>query len=704
MAGKNTAVSLTLMVKGQQASAEIKKLTDQQVQGTNKINRAWTQIGSAQARFVNTAKAGTQATVNTAKAGDQLLRTNRMLEGVLRQQSIQTKLQSQMLKQQANTVQQIARGMKQAEQSSKRTQQNIQQSTSLWQRGASIAGGAIAGGMFVSNAMQKPRDYSQQMTYIAATATGGQGLSTQDRLKRIQTLEQYVKDSVRQGGGKREDVAAALNELIASGKYDVSNVKPALMTSAKTAFAAGADTIDAAKMTIAMQNFGVKNINLAQDRAMRAGQIGSFEYKDMAKYLPEQMAAARASGYSGDAGLVKLLALNQMAKSTSADSASAGNNVVNLLQKLSSREFSDSIGDAVSVKNGDPTRIKGTRKPKTVFDWTTYSQEQRSQGVYGVEAFVKLLERQLAGNQKYQSLQTQIQSATTPDAKKAILGDMSNIALGSNIGQIIADRQALMAALAVVYNKDSSSKLENQISNASGTVDADLAMIKQTGWYKDQALDQEKLFAQSKAYDAVSSSLGEFKEFLTKIASENENLAAVTYGTSVAVGGLALAAGTAAFSLNSMGGIPDISTTTGNGKGKGGMSSKASKLGGLAQVVGVGALAVAADDTVTGLLDKAIEKVTGYKSDKRSPMEIYMDAQKEKQSQDNSQMIAQQQAASKFLGDIVNKLNSLINVTMQNKPIPITMPNVGGLLGDISKNAITEEKRHGAALLMYKPK
>ncbi|QQC82993.1 phage tail tape measure protein [Acinetobacter bereziniae] len=704
MAGKNTTVSLTLTVKGQQASAEIKKLTDQQVQGTNKINRAWTQIGSAQARFVNTAKAGTQATMNTARAGDHLLRTNRMLEGVLRQQSIQTKLQSQMLKQQANTVQQIARGMKQAEQSSKRTQQNIQQTSSMWQRGASIAGGTIAGGMFVSNAMQKPRDYAQQMTYIAATATGGQGLSAQDRLKRIQTLEQYVKDSVRQGGGKREDVAAALNELIASGKYDVSNVKPALMTSAKTAFAAGADTIDAAKMTIAMQNFGVKDINLAQDRAMRAGQIGSFEYKDMAKYLPEQMAAARASGYSGDAGLVKLLALNQMAKSTSADSASAGNNVVNLLQKLSSREFSDSIGDAVSIESGDPTRTKGTRKPKTVFDWTTYSQEQRSQGVYGVEAFVKLLERQLAGNQKYQSLQTQIQSATTPDAKKAILGDMSNIALGSNIGQIIADRQALMAALAVVYNKDSSSKLENQISNASGTVDADLAMIKQTGWYKDQALDQEKLFAQSKAYDAVSSSLGEFKEFLTKIASENENLAAITYGTSVAVGGLALAAGTAAFSLNSMGGIPDISTATGNGKGKGGTSSKASKLGGLAQVVGVGALAVAADDAVTGLFDKAVEKVTGYKSDKRSPMEIYMDAQKQKESQDNSQMIAQQQAASKFLGDIVNKLNSLINVTIQNKPIPITMPNVGGLLGDISKNAVTEEKRHGAALLMYKSK
>jgi hypothetical protein len=41
------------------------------------------------------------------------------------------------------------------------------------------------------------------------------------------------------------------------------------------------------------------------------------------------MAMARASGYSGDDGLVKLLALNQTAKTTASDSATAGNNVVN---------------------------------------------------------------------------------------------------------------------------------------------------------------------------------------------------------------------------------------------------------------------------------------------------------------------------------------------------------------------------------------
>ena len=95
-------------------------------------------------------------------------------------------------------------------------------------------------------------------------------------------------------------------------------------------------------------------------------------------------------------------------------------------------------------------------------------------------------------------------------------------------------------------------------------------LARQNG-QKDQALNQEKLL-QSKAYDAVSGSLGDFKETLIKTASENENLAGVTYGAAVAVGGLALAAGAAALTLRGMGGgkVPDLPTGT-----RGGLASKA---------------------------------------------------------------------------------------------------------------------------------
>ena len=710
MSGKNTTVSLTLQIKGN-AGQEMKKISDQQIQATTKINQQWTQIGSANAKFVQTAKAGTQATVNTARAGENLLRTNRMLEGVLRQQSIQTKLQSQQLKQQQSSAQQMANWMKQVAQSSRQTKQEAQQTVSFWQKGVALGGAAVAGGAVVSSALQKPRDYAEQMTYIAATATGGQGLSTEQRLSKIGTLEGYVKDAVRTGGGKREDVAAALNELIASGKYDVDNVAPALKASAKTAFAAGADTVDAAKMTLAMQNFGVKDLSLAQDRAMRAGQVGSFEYKDMAKFLPEQMAMARASGYSGDQGLVKLLALNQVAKTTASDSATAGNNVVNLLQKLSSREFSDSIAKAVEDPSGLPTKAIKNKKGKVVgqeFDWATYSIDQRNKGVYGVEAFVKLLERQLQGNAQYSKLQKEAQAAKTPEERKAKLEDMSNIAMGSEMGQIIADRQALMAAMAAVYNKDKTVALEKEIGNAAGTVDADLSMIKQTEWAKDQAMGQEKLFAQSKAYDAVSDSLGSFKDIVTDTAKGHEALAASAYAATVALGAVA-AAGT-------------VGTVLGGGKGVagkiiGGAASAARAGGGL---VMAGAMSTAGQVAIaggvgygigTGIRGAYMTTETGQKFDDKLGETITKtlaffgndNAKASLEAQAKyDQMIAEQQTNNQYSKELIGSIKTLINVTSQNKPV-INMPG-SPLMQSMSSNSANEEKRHGAppAYLMRK--
>ncbi len=173
MSSKNTTVSLTLQVKGSQASQELKRLADQQITDTKKINDQWNRIDTAQKSSVNTAKAGTQAARDTARAGDQLLQTQRATETVLRTQKGHSQQQAQLLKQQQNNAQQLAAQMKKVEQSSLETQRHTQNTFSLWQKGAALATGAVATGAVISTAMQKPRDYDQQLTYIAATATGG---------------------------------------------------------------------------------------------------------------------------------------------------------------------------------------------------------------------------------------------------------------------------------------------------------------------------------------------------------------------------------------------------------------------------------------------------------------------------------------------------------------------------------------------------
>ena len=726
---KNTTVSLTLQVKGN-AGAELKRIADHQLKAVQKINSEQQKLKPLQEGQVTSAKKlldemrkqGTAlaAQKKEAQAVDLVRKLGIRTEQQIRQEVTKTQATYQKLSilQRQGVV--TAKDMERAYASMKskvaqlnaelgktaQQEKQIQQAQKMngtggsrFQGAVAVGGAVAAGGMVLSNALQKPRDYQQQMTYIMATATGGQGLSTKQRLEQGNSLHQYVKDAVRTGGGTREDAAAALNELIASGKYDVGNVAPALNASTRTAFAAGADAVDAAKMTLAMQNFGVRDISLGQDRAMRAGQVGSFEYRDMAKFLPEQMAMAKASGYSGDDGLVKLLALNQMAKTTASDSSSAGNNVVNLLQKLSSREFSDSIADAVTVTPGDPTRVKGTKKPKQVFDWSSYSIQQREQGVYGVEAFVKLLERQLAGNTQYSNLQAQARSAKSNEERQALLGDMSNIAMGSEMGQIIADRQALMAAMAAVYNKDTASQLESEISGAKGTVNSDLELIKSQEWAKDQAVNQEGLFAQSKAYDAVSGVLGTLKDNVTQAAQGNEALAAAAYSaaTAVAALGVASAAG----------------SVLGGGKG-GAIAGKAggllTKAGGVARAgagpagavlaagaVGYGAGTVISKNFVEGTdfgdkLGETIAKTLAFFGNDEAKAALEAQAAYDA-------MLSEQQQANKLSQDAISEFRAMRSdlSNFANRPLNFNLP--GGLLAESfgrPATASSQENRHGA--------
>ncbi len=685
---KNSVVSLTLHLKGQQVSQELKRIATDQLTAIKKINTEQQKLVPIQTTQVNTAKKVSdelrkQGQALTAQKREALaLDTARKL-GIRTEQQINAEIkktqnsyaQLSILQRQgvvsAKDMERAYTAMKsrvaalngelgktvQAEKQIQQIQKSGGSGMSTLQRGAAVGAAAVAGSAVVSSALQKPRDYAQLMTYITATATGGQGLTAEQRLAKISNFEGFVKNAVRNGGGKREDVAAALNELMASGKYDETDVSAALLSSSKTAFSAGADTVDAAKMTIAMKGFGVKNLDLAQDRAMRAGQIGSFEYKDLAKSLPGQMAMANAFGYSGDAGFVKLLTLNQVAKSTAADSSEAGNNVVNLLQKLSSRELADTLADKVGNTNGLPTKAIVNKKGKVVgqeFDWATYSVQQREQGVYGVEAFVKLLEHQLQNNDQYTKLQKEANAAKTPEDRKAKLDDMSNIAMGSELGQFLADRQALLAAMAVVYNKDQSIKLEKEINSAEGTVNSDLEMIRQTEWAKDQAADQEKLFAQSKAYDSVSESLGNVKEKITEWAQKNEELAASAYKASVALGAIA-AAGT-------------IGAVLGGGKGGalgnkvGGLATGATRFGGQGLAVagagaaGYGVGTLISENLVEGtafgdFLGESIAKTLAVFGNEEAKAAVEMQAKYE-------QMLAEQQKNNQYSKELIGNIKT----------------------------------------------
>lgn len=724
----NTTVSLTLNLKGQQAQSVLEQLgrsqkgtanellrTNRMLEGVLRQQSQQTRIQSQQLQqlgrlYQQNTRSVTQQTTQTNAS----LRTNQLLERVLEQQvrqsrslSQQTRNQNRDYQLQINMLrQQVAAAdrLRQQLEGAGRANREIGRSGGLLGTGAGVVGGTMAGSMVLTSALQKPREYDQALTYITATATAGQGMSTAERLKSRDTLNGYIKDAVRSGGGTRDEAANAANTLIASGKYDLKTVAPALNAATKTAFATGADANDAATLTVRMQDFGMTDLQKGHDIAVRGGQLGSFEYKDQAKWLAQQMAAAQSIGYRGEKGFIELVAMNQVAMKTAATKDEAGNNVVNLLGKLSSREFSDSISKAVAAQAGDPTKSNGKKKPKQVFDWTTYASQQREQGVYEVEAFSKLLDRQLLHNKKYQALQQKLKNAANDSDKKALMGDMANIVEGSELGKIIADRQALMAILAIRQNPEYFNSVRNGLSNSSaGATQADSDMVRNTEWSKDISMNQEKLFAQSNAYNSVSESLSNVKDKIVGWAQGNEDLATSAYSATVALTALAAAGGTAALLKGGVGGrlgggvAGRAAGAAAGGLASGGAATTAGQLllaGGVGYGIG----------TVTR--DMYMKTETGQKFDDKVGETIAKtlaffgneDAKAAVEAQTKyEQMIAEQQRQTTVLSA---KFDSVVSAIQNNQPV-FNMPagyngSSSPLLNSLSQHTATEEKRHGA--------
>ncbi|MEG9304680.1 phage tail tape measure protein [Psychrobacter celer] len=415
------------------------------------------------------------------------------------------------------------------------------------QTAGAVVGGVVAAGAVVNSQIKPARTYDEQVARTAATATYGQGMSIADRKLVKVELDKTVMAAVRSSGGKREGALEAADTLIASGAYDLASVKEVLGTTQRAAYVSGATSSDAAAVTLQLKNFGLspEQIDLGQDIAVAGGQLGGFEYDTMAQYLSRQLPLAKSAGYGGVEGLKKIVAMNQVAINTAGNQDEAGNNVVNLLQKLNSREFRMSINKKIDPQAGDPTIPKAQGGG---LDWPAYARQQKAQGVDQVDAFVGLLERELGGNSQYQALKDQAGNAKGQEAK-ALYEQMSQMLEGSNLGEVIADRQALMAALAISTNGAENERIKAGLDNAGGTVNDLHELFKDDEWSTAMDRQQEQLNINYSLYKQVNEQLSGFNSSLGGFMEKHEGLATAAYGA-----GLALAAVAAGGVVSSLAG------------------------------------------------------------------------------------------------------------------------------------------------------
>ncbi len=428
--------------------------------------------------------------------------------------------------------------------------------------------GVIAGAAMARQPAKNQMEFDRQLAMASNTAFSDRDVK--GRIEGKRELLAAVQEAVKVGGGTKEDALLTLDTLIASGTMKAETAISLLPTLQKGAVATGASSEDMAKIAISsMQQFGIKeeDIGRALDMAVAAGQAGNFELADMARWLPQQMAAGKSIGLRGLEGLETLLVANQQARVTAGSSDEAGNNLVNLLAKITSKETTDRL---------EKIKYKGSDGKVKSIDYLKSMEYYKGKGQDSLQAFMSVMEDTVVNNADYKTLQQRIKNAKGEEAQK-LLEQMTDLIEATAVGQVISDREALMALVALRNNKELGDKVKTDVKNSEGAVEKSHAVIRDTNSHKVEAIKNTAEFAQMENFEKVNGVLGTLAEHLTSYANQYPNLTQFVSGATDAVKifGAALAASSVLDLLTGkkgndggMGDLLDKSSKAGGGKGK----------------------------------------------------------------------------------------------------------------------------------------
>ncbi len=438
----------------------------------------------------------------------------------------------------------------------------LQRAKMLGSGAAAVVGGITAASAVLAQPVRNQMSYDRRMTMMTNTAYAEEGVAGRQAGK--QNLTGMVRNAVSIGGGSKESAADTLDAMLASGAVSMDSAKTLLPILQKYATSTGADPRDLANIAIRLkQTFGIKDqdIEKALNMAIVGGQEGSFELADMAKWLPQQLASASNLGMSGLDDFATLIGVNQGAAITAGTSDQAGNNVANLLAKISSR---DAATSAARIKyNG-----KGIDLPGSI-------AAAKGKGINQIDAFMGIVDKVVGNDPAYQKLEAKLKTAKGEE-RKQVIESMAKVLEGSAIGSIIADREALMGLLGYRGNKEyvqgviKKSNEQRELKPGQYAGDINYAVISDTNDFKTEQLLNQKDFGEMDAIKPLSDILGTLSKNLTDYSREYPGLTTAVVGATDGIKAMGAAAAAFAglrFLMGGMGGggVP--------GTGSGGISA-----------------------------------------------------------------------------------------------------------------------------------
>ena len=345
-----------------------------------------------------------------------------------------------------------------------------------------VGAGLMAGGYVAARAVQKPIAYEKQLAGMANVAYSDRGVK--GRIAGMKELDAVIAASVREGGGSREQAAGALNSMLAAGT-DIETAKNLLPVVQKAATAAQADPNELALVLvkgIQQGQFKPEQAKAALEKAIRAGEAGQFELKDMARWLPQIMAAGK--GMKGMEGYEQHLANLQAVAQVTGSSDQAGNAYFNLLGKLTAPDAAKNFEDF------------GVNLPKEL-------SAAAQRGEDPVSAFARLVEQRVVNtNRSYKKIKAQLATAKGAD-RQALLQQAAEILQGSAVGRIIQDREAMLGLVGVMNQGATKRDVLDQLKEADGAIDTSYSVMASTTDAQLQQAANEKDIAASDAFSEV---------------------------------------------------------------------------------------------------------------------------------------------------------------------------------------------------------
>ena len=350
---------------------------------------------------------------------------------------------------------------------------------------AGVAAGAAAGAYVLAQPVNRTMDFDTSLRHAANTMYAGKSMA--EKRAGMAEIKKSVMDAAYVGGTTRDAALEAMNTMVASGAMSDEAVKKLLPTVMKTATAANTEGNDIANIVTKALQAGFKEADIPSllDRALQSGADGGFELKDMSRWLPQQLAAMKNAGMGATLdNFSSLLNANQLSFMTAGNTDEAGNNLVNLLAKINSQDI---------VTKAKKITING----KEGFDFTASMNKRQAAGMNSLDALVDIVGEITAKDKKSAALM-----------KLALLENQKALVDGTAIGKLVSDRQALMALLALVNNKQELTRLQAGQTNAAGAVDGAYGFVAEGSGFKKSQFSLAKSEAEYGAFEKFSDRIG----------------------------------------------------------------------------------------------------------------------------------------------------------------------------------------------------